>query len=60
MLHLPSPSARNYENKHMIVDDEPDIRDLIEFALGSDLYELSEASDLAGLRRSLASPAPGS
>jgi DNA-binding NtrC family response regulator len=43
----------------LIVDDEADIREWVKLVLGSDNYELTEAWDLAGLRRSLAGPAPG-
>ena len=43
----------------LIVDDEADIRERVKLVLGSEKYELSEVADLAGLRRSLAGPAPG-
>jgi DNA-binding NtrC family response regulator len=41
----------------LIVDDEADIRERVKRILGSDKYELTEAGDLAGLRRALAGPA---
>jgi DNA-binding NtrC family response regulator len=43
----------------LIVDDEAVIREHVRLVLGSDQYEMTEAADLAGLRRSLAGPAPG-
>jgi DNA-binding NtrC family response regulator len=42
----------------LIVDDEAGIRNLVRVVLGSDQYEVTEAEDLAALRRSLAGPAP--
>ena len=41
----------------LIVDDEADIRERVKLVLGSDKYELTEAGNLADLRRSLAGPA---
>jgi DNA-binding NtrC family response regulator len=42
----------------LIVDDEVDLRERVKLVLGSVKYELTEAGDLAGLRRALAGPAP--
>jgi DNA-binding NtrC family response regulator len=42
----------------LIVDDEAVIRERARLVLGTDKYELTEAGDVAGLRRSLAGPAP--
>ncbi len=42
----------------LIVDDEAALRARVKRILGSKKYELSEAGDLAGLRRLLAGPAP--
>jgi two-component system nitrogen regulation response regulator GlnG len=42
----------------LIVDDEADIRELVRQVLESDQYEMTEAADLATLRRLLAGPAP--
>ena len=41
----------------LIVDDEAEIRERVKYVLGSDKYEMTEATDLAGLRQALAGPA---
>ena len=42
----------------LIVDDEASIRSQVKLVLGRDKYEMTEAENLADLRRSLAGPAP--
>jgi DNA-binding NtrC family response regulator len=42
----------------LIVEDEAVIRELVSHVLGSETCEVSEVENLAGLRRSLAGPAP--
>ncbi len=43
----------------LIVEDEADIRELVKLALGNESYAMTEAADVAGLRRAMAGPAPG-
>jgi two-component system response regulator AtoC len=46
------------KTKVLVVDDKAEIREWVKLVLGQDTYDVIEAQDVAGLRRSLAGPAP--